>query len=554
MKQLCIFFIILTSFLSNAQDDALLKAMTFEMNREFELLKNEDPPAYFMDYTVFESRAFSLSVSDGSITSKNQNTQRNGKANVRVGDYHRDNTHKTEDGYFAYSNYYGGNEYLPLDNNEKGVQFAFWKMTKLAYQNAEKQFENLDFENDTIDVDDYTKAQPVVIIEPDSSFISNIDVEYWEDLALEISKVFTANPDILEASVNVNFNSDRQYYCNTEGSQIVQNKPSAILAMNASIRADDKTPLPLYRTYFAFNPTKLPSKDSLLTDAMKMLGLLIELQSAPIAVPYSGPAILHPRASGVFFHEIFGHRIEGHRLRSDSDGQTFKEKVNEHILPEIFDVELDPTLKEFNGKDLIGHYNYDDEGIKASKVSIVENGILQTFLMSRSPLEDIKESNGHGRAQPGMDPVSRQSNMIVTSSKTESEIEMRKNLIQECVNQGLDYGYYFVDVMGGFTQTSRYQPNAFNITPIIVYKVYVDGRPDELVRGVDLIGTPLAMFAEISSCSDRMETFNGFCGAESGSVPVSATAPGLLVRRIETQKKVKGNDIDLPLLPDPEFN
>ena len=126
-------------------------------------------------------------------------------------------------------------------------------------------------------------------------------------------------------------------------------------------------------------------------------------------------------------------------------------------------------------------------------------------------------------------------------------------LIKECKKQGKAYGYLFRDVMGGFTNTARYMPNAFNIFPTEVYRIYTDGRPDELVRGVDLIGTPLAMFSEIAAAGNKPGVFHGFCGAESGSVPVSAIAPALLVKKIETQKKMK-SQLDETILPRPDSN
>src|ERR1044071_6656170 len=228
-----------------------------------------------------------------------------------------------------------------------------------------------------------------------------------------------------------------------------------------------------------------------------MMVTLQKLKTAPMADPYTGPALLDGPVAGVFFHEIFGHRVEGHRLRSEHDGQTFKSKVNDRILPESMSVYCDPTLSQFGGIHLNGNYAYDDEGVKGKRVDVVEKGMLKNFLMSRTPLDNFAHSNGHRRATSGMMPVSRQSNLFVDAAKTKSSSELKQMLIKECKKQKKPYGYFFKSVVGGFTNTDRYSPNAFNIFPTEVYKVYVDGRPDELVRGVDLIGTPLAMFAVV---------------------------------------------------------
>ena len=277
---------------------------------------------------------------------------------------------------------------------------------------------------------------------------------------------------------------------------------------------------------------------------------LLDLRKAPVIEPFTGPAILSGRASGVFFHEIFGHRIEGHRQKEEDSGQTFTKQVNKPILPDFISVYDDPTLKVLANTDLNGYYQFDDEGVKAQRVPIVENGILKNFLMSRSPIKGFPMSNGHGRKQPGMRAVGRQGNLVVQVSKTVPEAKLRELLIAECKKQDKPYGLIFKDISGGFTTTGRSAPQAFQVTPVMVYRVYADGRPDELVRGVDLIGTPLTSFSKIVAASDTTEVFNGVCGAESGWVPVSAVSPSILTTQIEVQKKPKSNE-RLPILPPP---
>ena len=207
---------------------------------------------------------------------------------------------------------------------------------------------------------------------------------------------------------------------------------------------------------------------------------------------------------------------------------------------------------KFGTTDLNGFYQFDDEGVKAQKVPLVENGILRNFLMSRSPIVGFPASNGHGRASPGFSPVSRQGNLMVQAAKTVTKAQLRQMLIAEIKQQGKKFGLFFEDISGGFTNTTRYSPQAFQVTPVMVYKVYADGRPDELVRGVDLIGTPLTSFSKIIAADDKPEIFNGFCGAESGFIPVSAISPSILISQIEVQKRAKGNDI-LPILPPPDI-
>ena len=281
-----------------------------------------------------------------------------------------------------------------------------------------------------------------------------------------------------------------------------------------------------------------------------MVDLLARLRKAPLVEPFSGPAILSGRAAGVFFHEIFGHRVEGNRQRNADDGQTFTSRVGHPVLPEFLSVAFDPTVKKVGNVELMGHYLYDDQGVKAQRVTVVDKGVLKTFLLDRAPLKSFPKSNGHGRAEPGFLPVSRQSNLQVESSKAVSREQLMNQLRDEARRQGKPFGLLFDNIEGGFTTTGRGSPNAFNVLPNVVYRIYTDGREPELVRGVDLIGTPLAAFGKIIATDDRIDVFNGVCGAESGGVPVSASSPSLLVSEVEVQKKMQSQETR-PILPAP---
>src|SRR5581483_3471701 len=324
-----------------------------------------------------------------------------------------------------------------------------------------------------------------------------------------------------------------KYQASTEGTLLQFGGMHSRIAISARTKAEDGMELYRYETFDALTTDRLPDSAVIVAAVEKMAKDLIDLRKAPVIEPYTGPAILSGRASGVFFHEIFGHRIEGHRQKDEDDGQTFTKKVNQSILPDFISVYDDPTRQNLGGIDLNGYYQYDDEGVKTQRVTVVENGILKNFLMSRSPIKGFAQSNGHGRKSPGLRPVSRQGNLIVESTKTVSEAKLRELLIAECKKQGKPFGLIFSDISGGFTNTSRGGTQSFQVTPVMVYRVYTDGRPDELVRGVDLIGTPLVSFSKILATSDKQEVFNGMCGAESGWVPVSAVAPSILTAQIE---------------------
>jgi TldD protein len=305
-------------------------------------------------------------------------------------------------------------------------------------------------------------------------------------------------------------------------------------------------------TFQAPNPKGLPSEKELMEKVDKMAADLKALRAAPVAEPYDGPALLSGRAAAVFFHEVLGHRLEGHRQRDEEEGQTFTKMVGQPVLPKFLSVTDDPTTKQIGGVKLAGSYDFDNEGTPAQKVEVIQDGVLKNFLMSRMPIKNFGVSNGHGRNQPGLMPTGRQGNLIVTSSQTVPEKELRQKLIDEAKKQGKQYGLYFDDIQGGFTLTTRSLPQAFQVLPVIVYRVYVDGRPDELVRGVDIVGTPLAALTRIVATGDEQHVFNGICGAESGSVPVAAVAPAIIFSEMEVQKRAHAHERP-PILPPPGF-
>jgi len=342
----------------------------------------------------------------------------------------------------------------------------------------------------------------------------------------------------------------RSYLVTTEGTKVVTSDAIFRVMIEGQLLADDGMQLERVETFQSSDPSKFPTQAEVEASVKKIAQDLKALRAAPLAEPYSGPALLSGRAAAVFFHEVLGHRLEGQRQRGDKEGQTFTKELGKPVLPEFLSVADDPTLTAFGKTWLSGNYEYDDEGQKARRVDLIQDGVLKTFLMSRMPIASFANSNGHGRAQAGKVPTGRQGNLIVTSTKTVPETELRRQLIEEAKKQGKPYGLYFEDISSGFTLTQRSTPQAFEVVPLVVWRVYADGRPDELVRDVSIVGTPLAAMKSILATGDKSEVFNGECGAESGTVPVSAAAPAMLLRSLETQRQPKG-EARPPILPIP---
>jgi len=377
-----------------------------------------------------------------------------------------------------------------------------------------------------------------------------LDSAAWEAKLRSYTAPFRRFGDIYGAEATLDAAVETRWYVNSDGTTIVTSQPIDRLTVSAYSKAKDGMDLPRYESYMSFTLQGLPADSTVLKAVDHMIADLHALQAAPVADPYTGPAILSGRASAVFFHEVFGHRIEGQRQKREDEGQTFKKAVNQAVLPSGLSVYSDPTLLRLGATDLAGFYRFDDEGVAARRVTVVQDGILKNFLMSRSPIEGFSHSNGHGRSQVGLTPVARQSNLIVQAARPRTHAQLKAMLIAEIKRQHKPYGLLFDDIEGGFTITGRGEPNAFAVLPIMVYRVYPDGR-EELVRGVDFVGTPLTVFSRILAADDQVAVFNGLCGAESGLVPVSAVSPGVLLAQVEVQKKPKASD-EPPLLPAPE--
>ncbi|MES2766875.1 MAG: TldD/PmbA family protein [Bacteroidota bacterium] len=538
--------------LCKAQEKPVLSAMKKELSRTMTELASQPQPPFFLSYSVTETRGVRMSASFGKIEGAADVHNRILDIDLRVGDYQLDNTHPIRGASFEFGSGAGA-AFLPLGNDETALRSVIWSATDRSYKAAMERYGKV-VTNMAVKVrEEDTSAD--LSREKAYSFSSaplpfNIDTLAWKDKLRRLSAVFASEPWLYDGNVYMQAEVLTKYFVNSEGTEVEQSEPQIRVFATARTKADDGMTLPLYRSYFAFSPENLPSEAQIAEDIRKMILLLKDLRTAPLAETYTGPAILSGEASGVFFHEIFGHRVEGHRQKDANSSQTFKAFVGKKILPDFIDVVFDPTIKSLKNQDIVGYFKYDDEGMPGEKVTAVEKGIFKDFLMSRAPIEGFETSNGHGRRQAGYKPVSRQSNLLVQSSKSTTFDNLREQLRFEAKRQGKEYGLYFVEISGGFTFTGRTVPNAFNVQPLVVYKIFADGRPDQLVRGVDLIGTPLTTFNNITAAADDLGIFNGVCGAESGGVPVSASSPSLLVSTIEVQKKSK-SQAKLPILPAP---
>jgi TldD protein len=530
--------------------DPVLETMKAELNRATaELAKSEQSP-YYVSYTVYDQSFVVLVGAYGSLMNNTFVQRRHADVRMRVGSPALDNTH----GQSRPTGISSGS--LPIGDDKNAIARVLWELTDREYKRAVPAFVSVKSSKavraeEEDQSPDFSKEGTQTHI-GEAATAPEFNRTAWEGEIKRISATFRKYPDVYFASVVLQVQNAKERMVTSEGSTIVTPSYSARMIMEAQTRADDGMELLRVETFQAPSAAGLPSEAELIAKADKMAADLKDLRKAPVAEPYDGPALLSGRAAAVFFHEVLGHRLEGHRQRDEDEGQTFTKKIGQQVLPKFLSVTDDPSLRELNGMKLAGNYEFDDEGTPAQRVEVIKDGVLKGFLMSRMPIKNFAQSNGHGRNQPGLMPTGRQGNLVVSSTETVPESQIRQKLIDEIKKQNKPFGLYFDDIQGGFTLTTRALPQAFQVLPVIVYKVYADGRPDELVRGVDIVGTPLAALTRIITTSDKPQVFNGVCGAESGQVPVSAIAPAMLFSEMEVQKRQHSHDRP-PILPPPGF-
>ncbi|MBN2227440.1 MAG: peptidase U62 [candidate division Zixibacteria bacterium] len=555
-KPVAVFFLALLVALPafSAGQSPLLNAMTAELDRSFTALHTADEvPLYYLSYQVCDVERHNLAASYGALERNDHSRQRTLDIDCRVGDFTLDNTHEIR-GEFDPSSFNGaGGARIPLDDDELAIRTVIWRNTDEAYKNALERYTKVKT-NQQVLVEkedtsaDFSREKAAVFIGKTAH--ESVDVEFWKSKLAAWSARFKDHPEVQTSGVRLSLTNDNRYFVDSDGAKIETGQAYARLSLYCSGICDDGMSINRTETFDADSPNDLPTGEEVDRTITRLIDELKALLSAPLAEPYAGPAILVNRASGVFFHEIFGHRIEGHRQKSESEGQTFARMVGKQILPDFISVYDDPTLEEFDGTFLRGFYRYDDEGVPGQRVSVVEQGILKNFLMSRSPINNFPNSNGHGRKEPGASVVARQGNLMIESDRQYPFDSLLVLLADECRKQDKPYGLIFYDISGGFTQTGRRGPQSFKVLPLLVYRYYADGRPMEAIRGVDIVGTPLSSFEKIIATGDDYGVFNGTCGAESGWVPVSAMSPSILVSQVEVEKKSKEQEKP-PLLPPP---
>lgn len=518
---------------------ALARILAAELERNFAVLASEPEPVHFLSYAVHDRTILQLTAGSGALMERAEDRSRTLTVDARAGDHLLDSTRRIPG---DWTSAWDGRSRadLPLEDDDVAIRHAVWLETDRQFRRAVERLAKIRAATSAMvqqesQAPDFSREEPLVA----SGFgeMIAVDASEWADRLRRLSRPFASDPLIFHDRVSLVVENVRRTFVSSEGARVETSGGWLQLRIQAMTKAPDGMELPLARTFSARSSSGLPTEAELLRAVNEMLELLAALRNAPVVEPFSGPALLSGRAAAVFFHEAFGHRVEGHRQKDVEEAQTLRHEVGKQVFPPFISIVFDPTLASLGGEDLFGSYTFDDEGVEARRVEVVSDGVLRSFLMGRSPIPGFSRSNGHGRAAPGFRPLSRQSNLVVVSASAWEDDSLIERLREECRRQGKAFGLLFEEIEEGSTYTGRGMANAFNVVPAVVYRIHVDGGQPELVRGVDLIGTPLTAFGKIAGTGRAVGTFNGFCGAESGFVPVSASSPAILVTEVEVQKK-----------------
>jgi len=474
---------------------------------------------------------------------------------VRVGSYQFDNTGSPEMFEFegSDSGYSAGRE-APLDDDPAALRNALWLLTDETYKKAlsaflKKKGKQVYRPDDPETPPSFSREELQVAVDPAVPF--PFDRASWGRELRTQTERLGAHPELFDSQMRASVDHEEREFASSEGTRLVTERVIYALHVQAWARAPDGMLLENSRDFYGAKEGELPRGEELAKRIDAMVSELLALRQAPVLDPYTGPALLEPEAAGVLFHEAVGHRLEGERQNDDKDGHTFKGQIGKPILPFFLTILDDPTQRAAGPVSLNGYYRFDDQGVPGQRTPLVEKGVLKTFLMSRAPVQGVSpHSNGHGRSAPGRDPVARMSNLIVESARTMPWPKLKEALIAEAKRQEKPFGLVIRDVTGGNTDTSGYAYQAFKGQPRLVYKVDANTGAETLVRGVEIVGTPLLSINKIIATGDERRVFNGYCGAESGYVPVSTVAPTVLVSEIELQRTRKDTGRS-PVLPSP---
>jgi TldD protein len=515
-----------------AKGDGLLEALLTELDRSKAQLKMDQVLApYYIEYRVTEVQDFGAEAAFGALRENQHVHVRVLRVVVRIGDYKQDS---------FYGRGQGDSAILPLDNDPIALRHQIWLATDEAYKAAgqalaEKQAALKQFSADPNPVDDFAKAPPVIAVEPTVSL--KVDEAAWKKTLEDVTGLYKQYPDVQSVTASVRFTANNEYLVNSEGTVTRSGKTTYNVQLMCSVQAADGMRLSRSPAYMVARAEELPGHDALVSDARKMLDTVAALRQAPIVEEeYRGPVLFAADAANDIVASLIGQNILGRKPLLGKPNRTtgaFATSYKTRVLPNFLSVIDDPTLKDFQGKSLVGSYAVDSEGVKAQAVNVIENGMLANYLIGRQPIRDFPGSNGHGRAAPGASPGPSLGVLLVKGLEAQAPEELKKKVIQMVADQGKPYGYR-VDTLGPGN------------SPRLLYRVYAKDGREELVRG--------AVFSELDIRALRSDLIaagnDPLVSNRTGGAATTIISPSLLFGELEVKRADTSKD-KLPDYPAP---
>jgi predicted Zn-dependent protease len=573
----------------SAESDQTLHAMHDEMERARTRLQlpGVDKPFYF-EYQLMDVDVRAVTASFGSLINSSTTRNRFMNVEVRVGDYHLDSSNfLSEDGF---QGFLGSNGQVGIDRDYNSLRQDLWLSTDQAYKQAVTQMSLkqafLRSLTKPPEIDDFEQATPTQQIDPrmDPDWTSR----NWEEEARKSSEVLKNFPQVNGSRVNYYMVYVTYYLMNSEGTTLRTSRSLAAIEAALDTQADDGMPLHNFYSLYLARPGDLPDPEAVAKSLAQTGTELIALRASPLVPDYTGPVLFDAPAAGSVLAQALSPSLSGARppLSMGSSFDAIMERfggrsewsgrIGTRVLPANVTLFDDPTLKEFQGKPLLGNFAIDDEGVKAERVTLVDNGILRGFLMSRRPGPDFQKSNGHARSSTLTDTLALPGNLFFQASDSLDAAALKKKFIDACHNDGHewclevkrmdnpalssirqeDFNDFIGSVAGGLSSGER--------MPLTIYRVYVaDGR-EEMVRGGHIEGLTLRSMRNIlgigndSTVMTYMQnpaggfagTALGAFGSAQGGIPTTVTAPSLLLDEIEI-RGFHGEPRRLPLVPAP---
>jgi len=516
-----------------AASDPLLDAMSEELARSKAKLKMENVGApYYIEYRLSEVDEYDAEAAFGAVRQSQRSQGRSVRVVVRVGGYKQDS-------------YFGGGmgvtNFAPLDDNPVALRRQLWLATDEAYKNASEALaaKKAVLSQYTADQPFSDFAQVPALQSMGALAKLEFDAKPWNGALEKSTAIFRTDPKIQSLSASLRFRAVNGYFINTEGTVARHGYAIYSLILSASTQAADGMKIERSPYYTAASVEELPTPAQFEADARKTIQTLKDLRDAPVVEEeYRGPVLFSNDASTDVFTGMIGANIVGRRPKPGDSARTegkFAASYKSRVLPVFLSVVDDPRLKTFGGKTLVGSYEIDDEGVQAVNVPVIQNGMLENYLLGREPLRDFPESNGHGRAVPGQPVTPSVGNLIVQSKETSSPTELKKKLMAMCRDAGKPYGYYVETLGPGYV-------------PRLLYRVYENDGHEELVRG--------AVFNELDTRTLR----NGLIAAgddplvnnREAAIPITVIAPSILFDELEV-KRTDAKNAKLPEYPPPDL-